>query len=412
MPLYFYCRLLLLLSAVATACLGQQMLSLSDAVDLALRTHPLLSASTARTEAASGLLLQSGLRPNPRLVFQTENWRPAGIPARDTDNFAYLVKPIETGGKRLRRVEAAEIGVRRAELERELVARQILGRVRQAYWAAAGAEKVHQLLVDNAKNFRQIVEYHEIRVREGAVAEADLLKVKLENERLAVSINQVALDAERARILLYREMGQAEFPLVTLAGLTGESSGVAAPADLTPVLEARPDVKLARQVLEQMRANARLQRANARPDLEALFGYKRTSGYNTAIGGVQWNLPWSNRNQGSVAAADAEIRVAESEEAATTAMARAEIRSAEAEVRMRRDQLERLFGGVDGGGLRGMAAESSRIALAAYREGGTDLLRLLDAERVRIELQVLYYRTLAEYRQSVAALETAVGVNP
>lgn len=388
------------------------MLTLKDAVDLALRTHPLLSAGSARTEAASGVLLQSGLRPNPRLVFQTENWRPAGVPARDTDNFAYLVKPIETGGKRERRMEFAGAGVRRAELEREVVSRQILGRVRQAYWAASGAEKVHRLLIDNAKNFQQIVEYHEIRVREGAVAEADLLKVKLENERLAVSINSAALDAERARIQLYREMGQVEFPAVTLAELTGDLDGAAAPADLTPVLESRPDVKLARQVVEQMRANARLQRANARPDLEALFGYKRTSGYNTAIGGVQWTLPWSNKNQGSVAAAEAEIRVAESELAATEAMAKAEIRSAEAEVRMRRDQLSRLFGGVDGGGLRGMAAESSRIALAAYREGGADLLRLLDAERIRIELQVLYYRTLAEFRQSVAALETAVGVNP
>jgi outer membrane protein TolC len=58
------------------------------------------------------------------------------------------------------------------------------------------------------------------------------------------------------------------------------------------------------------------------------------------------------------------------------------------------------------------ADESARIALAAYREGGADLLRLLDAQRVRIELETLYYRTLSEYRQSIVALETAMGVNP
>jgi cobalt-zinc-cadmium efflux system outer membrane protein len=410
-PLNHSRRILLLLSAAVTGH-GQPMLALKDALDLALRTHPLLEAGAARAEAASGLLMQSGLRPNPRLVFQLENLRPSGVLARDTDSFAYLVKPIETGGKRERRVEAAEAGVRRTELEREVLARLIAGRVKQAYWTAAGAAQVHRLLIDTATNFRLVVEYHEARLREGAVAEADLLRVKLENERLAVSINSAALDAERARIVLFREMGRTDFPAVTLAELTGGTTAPAAPADLAPALEARPDVRLARQVLEQMRANARLQRANARPDLEALFGYKRTAGFNTAIGGVQWNLPWTNRNQGSIAAADAEIRVAESELAATLALAQAEIQSAGAEVRMRRDQLDRLFGGVDGGGLRGMAAESARIALAAYREGGADLLRLLDAERVRIELQVLYVRTLAEYRQSVAALETALGVNP
>jgi hypothetical protein len=31
---------------------------------------------------------------------------------------------------------------------------------------------------------------------------------------------------------------------------------------------------------------------------------------------------------------------------------------------------------------------------------------------VRIDLQTLYYRTLSEYRQSEAALETAMGVEP
>jgi outer membrane protein TolC len=58
------------------------------------------------------------------------------------------------------------------------------------------------------------------------------------------------------------------------------------------------------------------------------------------------------------------------------------------------------------------AAESARISRAAYREGGWDLLRLLDAERLRIETQSLYYQALAEYRQSIAELETAMGVEP
>jgi cobalt-zinc-cadmium efflux system outer membrane protein len=399
-------KVIKLLIAASAVCPAQQTLSLEQAIDTAMRTHPLLQAGVARTAAASGILLQSGLRPNPRFVFQTENWRPGGVPTQDTDTYAYLVKPIETGGKRERRMELAEAGVKRTELERALVARSVLSRVRQSYWAAAGAAKIHQLLIETAKNFQQIIEYHEVRVREGAVPEADLLKVKLENERLAVFINTAALEAERARIVLFREMGQTEFPEVQLSDLTDTPAPVDATALAAP-LDSRPDIRLARQLLEQAEANVRLQQANARPDLEAILGYKRTAGYNTAIGGVQWILPWSNRNQGGIAMAGAEVRIAQSELAAAEASARAEIRASATEVRMRRNQLDRLFGNV-----RGMSKESSRIALAAYREGGTDLLRLLDAERMHIDLQVLYYRTLAEYRQSVAALETALGVNP
>jgi len=62
--------------------------------------------------------------------------------------------------------------------------------------------------------------------------------------------------------------------------------------------------------------------------------------------------------------------------------------------------------------MRAHAGETSRIAEAAYREGGADLLRLLDAERARIESEILYYRTLADYQQSVTALEIFLGLLP
>jgi outer membrane protein, heavy metal efflux system len=78
-----------------------------------------------------------------------------------------------------------------------------------------------------------------------------------------------------------------------------------------------------------------------------------------------------------------------------------------AEVQNRRRQLTDLFPGI-----LSQANESSRISQAAYREGGSDLLRLLDTERVRIEAQLMYYRTLAEYRQSLATLDAASGVAP
>jgi outer membrane protein TolC len=61
-------------------------------------------------------------------------------------------------------------------------------------------------------------------------------------------------------------------------------------------------------------------------------------------------------------------------------------------------------------GMRTKADEAARIAEAAYREGGADLLRLLDAQRLRIETQLMYFRALTEFRQSIAALEAALGV--
>lgn len=40
------------------------------------------------------------------------------------------------------------------------------------------------------------------------------------------------------------------------------------------------------------------------------------------------------------------------------------------------------------------AQETERLARAAYREGAIDLLRLMDAERNRIDVETQYYRAL------------------
>jgi len=400
---------LLLLSGVCVS--AQSTLSLKEAAEQALAGHPALQAEAGRVTASEGVRLQAGLRPNPRFTFQTENLRANGTPpfsfSRDADTYAYLTQPIETAGKRARRIDVAEAGVRRAQLEMDLVRRQIAARVKSAYWSAAGAQKIRGLLRENVRTFQQIVEYHEIRVREGAMAESELLRVRLEHDRLAISGNSAALDAERARIQLFREMGRAEFPETELTDPLESPPPAEIELSVAAAIANRAEVRLARLLVERAQAVLRLERAAARPDFDALFGYKRTSGFNTVLGGVIVELPVAKRNQGSIAAAEAEVRVLEADLAVAEANVRAEVTAARTENQIRRRQVSESLGP-----LRSRAQESSRIALAAYREGGTDLLRLLDAERLRVDTELLYYQTLTQYKQSEAALETALGVAP
>ena len=123
------------------------------------------------------------------------------------------------------------------------------------------------------------------------------------------------------------------------------------------------------------------------------------------LAGVQVDLPVSNRNQGNLSAALAEVKTAESTLAAVEAVVRAEVEGARRAVTIRQSQIESIMKV-----MRAQSEESQRIAAAAYRVGGVELLRLLDAERARIETQILYFQTLTEYQQAVSALETALGL--
>jgi outer membrane protein TolC len=84
---------------------------------------------------------------------------------------------------------------------------------------------------------------------------------------------------------------------------------------------------------------------------------------------------------------------------------RIEYNGALQEFQLRRAEVQNAFQP-----LREHAANISQIAGAAYAEGGVDLLRLLDAERARLDADLAWARGMADYWQSVARLEAAEGV--
>jgi outer membrane protein, heavy metal efflux system len=395
---------------LAPALSAQARLTLVDAVSQALTGNARLAGALARIGVAEGLRKQAGLSPNPRLILQLENSRFWGNPPfsypQDTASYAFVAQTLETGGKRDRRVALATENIRSSELEMQLQRYQIVSRVSTAYWAAAGGARVRDLLQEEVVNFDRVVQFNRDRVREGAAPEVDLLRIEVERDRLASLARTAAQDAERTRIALFREMGKLEFPPVVFADVLEEVHTVG-PLTLDQVLERRPDMTLAREAIEQARANLHLQQANAKPDPDLHFGYERIAGVDTFYAAAQIPLPIRNRNQGQIEAAAGEMRAAESSVAATEAAIRSELESAMRDYESRQKLLDETLRP-----MRARANDVYQIVDAAYRETGSDLLRLLDAERIKIETEVMYARALSEFQQSAVALETAQGTLP
>ena len=402
---------------IFTAALGltpslysQVKLTLADSVAEALADNPHVAIAKARIAVAEGLRHQAGLSPNPRLILQSENTRLYGSPtfsySRDADTYAILAQSIETGGKRQRRVEFATGIVRRSELEHQLQRHQIASRVGTAYWVAAGAARSRDLLQQEATSFERVVQFHRLRVQEGASPEIDLLRIEVERDRLIASARTAAQDAVRSRIALFREMGKTEFPSVEFADDPEALHPIAA-LTIEEVLEKRPEIRISTAAIEHARANLQLQQANAKVDPDAQVGYKRTAGFNTLFASIQIPLPVRNKNQGQIEAAAAEIRVAESSLAATTAIVKSDLETATKDHESRQQLLAETLRP-----MRDRAEALFKIADAAYLEGGSDVLRLLDAERTKIETQLAYTRTLFELQQSAVAVAAAQGNLP
>jgi len=93
--------------------------------------------------------------------------------------------------------------------------------------------------------------------------------------------------------------------------------------------------------------------------------------------------------------------------AATDADVRADYYSALQEYELRRSEVVTTLEP-----LRQHAQNIAEIAQGAYAQGGTDLLRLLDAQRSRREAELAYVQGMVAYQQSIANLQAAEGANP
>jgi hypothetical protein len=97
---------------------AQTSLTIKDAVSLALARRRELRASLEKVESSDGLRQQAALRPNPRLILQTEDIRTSHFTfGQDSQTYAYASQVFEAPGKRRGRVAVADQLIERSKAQ-------------------------------------------------------------------------------------------------------------------------------------------------------------------------------------------------------------------------------------------------------------------------------------------------------
>lgn len=410
-PQLFVWWLLLLPSLVGAQSFAPKPLTITEAIQRVRQHHPLLLAAKQRVAMFEGELVEAGLKPNPTFTVSGENI-PLDPPEggfsfkRTIDWFAYFSQTFERGNKRELRRVAAERSVEIAQTEAEALERQLVYEVKVAYQRAAAAREQLELLRENINQLGQLVKLNEVRVNAGYTAEGDLIKARLEAQRTEYSYRKTMIEYDRAKIALQKAMGEASFDSdFELAERLEFKTVSLNPTALQEAALKRSNLKVVEARLEKARAQLRLEQANAKPNLTASFGYKRTGPDNSLYGALNIPLPIYSKNQGFIARAQAEVSLYESELQFERAVVLAELTAARRAVAANERQIEALRAEF----LRN-ADESQQVSLAAYQEGATDLLHLIDAQRTRTQAQELYFQALADYQLAIHELERAAGI--
>jgi outer membrane protein, heavy metal efflux system len=397
-----------ILAFAATVAQGQTTLSLHDAIQQA-RNSPYARIAQAQVNAAQGMVTQAGLRPNPRLFLQSEDLRPWGNNfdfANNTEDYGYISQTIETAGKRSGRLRFADANLHVTEAADAFQLQQLAGRVAASYWNAVSTARISQLLAQDLTAVDDMVRYHQERVNAGAMRGADLLRMQIERDRLFIALQAAQRDAAMARVDLGRQIGHPIGRNVELSDSIDAIESVPH-EELADVLAQRPDAMVAQQAVAAAEADLKLQKSLRVPDLDLLGGYKRNSGANTLYGGLQIPLPFTNRNQGEVQRAAANVQGAQAQLDQMKLTVQADVDAATEAYAREQAIVENTLPD-----MRDRARKDLAIMSDAYRTGGVDLLRYIDAERTEIDVETSALRTLAEFHLSALRLKLAYGEQP
>ncbi len=387
-------RILLFAAAVSSSVRGAEPaataappLSFEDVLRAAAEHAPLAAASAARRDASDAAAAKARRLPNPEAAVRVENWR-RGTEAHpfdahaDLDVVAELSQPLPVFGTwTSRRDEAAA----RSRAARAVSLGEVEGVVLEAARLYLGAVRGRDLVAALAESrdvLGTMVGTVEKRVAEGWSAEGDLLKLRAEHARSEALLARATLDRDDAAARLAALLGEeapvdpARLAMPEVPPLPdGEPAALGRAAAAT-----RPAVLEARERLEAARASLRLEKALRAPEPSLTAGYKRTGGLDTALAGISFPLPFFDTNTTGVARGEAEVRAAE---ALLRAVELDSAAGAAALVRAARTFSTRAE--VARTELLGSALGARGAARASFREGVSEVLPLVDAERVTAE---------------------------
>jgi cobalt-zinc-cadmium efflux system outer membrane protein len=402
--------LLLMLQAGAAQT---RLISLDQAVDLALAHNHALLATRTQIDQNKAQEITANLRPNPTLGFDTQ-FIPIFSPSQfslDTLNVTqqfdvgvgYL---FERGHKRQRRLQAArdQTSVTRSQVAD--AERTLAFNVGQQFVSVLLAESSLQFAQQGLQSFQQTVDIAEARYKAGDISEGDYLKIKIQLLQFQTDVSSARLAKVQALASLRQLLGYEAVPAdydvadnLAYVPLKGKAEDLQVLA-----LRERPDLRAAEQGVTAAQSQVLLAQANGKQDLSTTYDFSHVSGVNSASLFFGIPLPIFDRNQGEIARTRFAFTQAQQTQQSVSDTVMTDVANAYAAVKSN-DEVVQLYMS----GYLKQAQDSRDIAEYAYEKGAASLLDFLDAERSYRATELAYRQALASYLTALEQLKEAVG---
>ena len=400
---------LLFVTATAFAQPLPATVRLEDVIRLLNERSPRTFADRASIDVTAADRITARTYPNPDISYGNVHLVTGLSTGAITQHQVVFDQPLLIFKQRQARLGAADLNVtaEQARVAQALSQRRL--QVRQAFATLLSRQQQLSVIQDSLADLQRVQDVVRGRAEAGERSDYDVARIEIETERVRVEMMNAEADVDDAA-------GQ----MATLLGFPGWSpraTGTLDPsADVPTDVEAlwataqqrRPSLVAIRQQQAAARGGLFLAQRERLPVPAFSAGTQMTqsvTGTSTFLG-FSMPLPFFDRGQGAIAKADAQIRAQDLALEAELAEAHADIERATTVLAKRRAALSELETRVVE-----RVPTLRRMSEDAYREGGADILELLDAMRSVKDIQIAHVQQLESAKLAEEAVVSVAGLD-
>lgn len=394
-----------------TDSVPRNKLVLPELIQEVLARNPELVAARKQWEAATNRIAQARSLDDPILSVQLWNI-PQPFRATQADNTIFgLSQNLPFPGKLALKGDVASRSAEMTEQSVRAKERELVARMKQAYYDVFLAQKAVQIHHEQVELVRQFVAIATTKFRAGKGSQADVLKAQVELSLLLQHFPVLGQRRKTAEAMLNTLLDRDPASPLDMAEEPAQLPLEESVDNLNRLaLHDRPELKAAELDVQRSEQSRALAQRQYYPDFNVAFqrfqNYQTNDGFGAyvamSIPFAFWTKP---KYDAGVQEAEAAVSVAQAQQHTLENLTRFQINDLMAKLRAT-DQVATLYRTT----ILPQAEQSLESARAGYRAGKAGFLDLIDTQRAWRGFQLEYYKALVDRQYRLAELEQVVGI--
>ncbi len=394
-----------------TDSVPRNKLVLPELIHEVLARNPELVAARKQWEAVTNRITPARSLDDPILSLQLWNFPQSFNVTQAQNNIFGLSQNLPFPGKLALKGNVASRSADMTEQAVRAKERELVARLKQAYYDLFLAQKARQIHHEQVELFRQFVEIANAKFRAGMGSQADVLKAHVELSLLFQHLPVLEQRRETAEAMLNTLLDRDPAFRLGLAQEPAQLPLETPSSDLHHfALNDRPEIKAAELAVQRNEQSHALAQRQYYPDFNVAFQRFQNYQANDGFGAyVSMSIPfafWTKpKYDAGVQEAAAAVAVARAEQHTLENLTRFQINDLLAKLKAT-DQVATLYRTT----ILPQAEQSLEAARVGYRAGKAGFLELIDAQKAWRGFQLEYFTALVDRQHRLAELEQVVGI--